>query len=85
MLTRVGKNRPSKLNVTDDVPTTAAADSPEVPVVPTPRMPMHATDVCVVQQLVEQSAIATKAVTVASVEAKSIPVSVTLAVTEATL
>ena len=78
-------NRPSKLKVTEDVPTTAATDSPEVPVVPTPRMPMHATDVCVVQLLVEQSAIATKAVTVASAGAKSMPVSVTLAVIEATL
>ena len=71
--------------MTEDVPTTAATDSPEEPVVPTPRTPMHATDVCVVQLLVEQSAIATKDVTVASVGAKSMPVSVTLAVLEATL
>ena len=48
-------------------------------------MPMHKTDVCVVQLLVAQLAIASTAVTVASVVAKLAPVRVTLAVMVPTL
>ena len=50
-----------------------------------PATPMHATDVAVVQLLVEQSAVATVAANVAFEGAKSIPVIVTLAIIEATL
>ncbi len=46
---------------------------------------MHATDVAAVQLLVEQSAVASAAVAVASVVAKSMPVNVTLADIKATL
>jgi len=46
---------------------------------------MHATDVAVVQLLVEQSASASTAVTVESVGAKSMPERVTLAMTAAVL
>ena len=76
---------PSKLNTADDVPATPTTDSPDVPVDPMPRKPMHATDVAVVQLLVRQLAIATSAVTVALVDPKFKPVSVILATTEATL
>ena len=51
-----------------------------------PRVPMHDTDVTVVQLLVAQSASASTADTVASAEAaKFMPASVMLAATEATL
>ena len=50
-----------------------------------PRMPMHATDVAVVQLVVLQSASAITIVTVTSVRAKLAPVSVTLATTYPTL
>ena len=76
---------PSKLNTVLDVPTTAATLTPTVPTSPAPGMPMHATDVAVVQLDVAQSASATTAVTVPSVGAKLVPVSVTLATTDATL
>ena len=76
---------PSKLNTVDDVPGMPATASPDLPVDPSPRMPMHATDVAVVQLLVEQSASASTAVTVESVGAKSMPARVTLAMTAATL
>ena len=76
---------PSKLNTAVDVPVMPAIASPEVPVVPAPRVPIHATDVAVVQLLVAQSAIASTAVTVASVGPNSMPVSVTLDVADATL
>ena len=67
------------------MPTTPATVIPEVPVKPAPRVPMHATDVAVVQLLVEQSATASTAVTVESVGAKSMPERVTLAMTAAVL
>jgi len=76
---------PSKLNTALDVPATSATVSPESPRTPVPRVPMHATDVAVVQLLVEQSAIANTAVGVTFVVAKLMPVNVTLAVIEATL
>ena len=76
---------PSKLNTTVDVPATPEIDTPAVPTKPVPRVPMQATDVAVVQLLVEQSAIASTALTVASIGAKFIPVSVTLATAEMTL
>ena len=62
-----------------DVPTSPATVIPTAPTRLAPAMPMHATDVAVVQLLVEQSASASTAVTVASVGAKSMPVRVTLA------
>ena len=76
---------PSKLNNRLDVPTTPATESTAVPDRPGPCIPMHLTDVCVVQLLVVQSAIASAAVNVASVRVKHAPVSVTLAITVATL
>ena len=71
--------------MTDDVPTTPAAVIPAVPTSPSPRMPMHAADVAVVQLLVAQLASANTAVNVASAGAKFMPVRVTLAVADATL
>ena len=56
-----------------------ATVSPLVPIKPAPRVPTHATDVAVVQLDVAQSASATTAVTVPSLGAKLVPVSVTLA------
>ena len=79
------KKEPSKLNTVLDVPTTVATLTPTVPTSPAPGMPTHATDVAVVQLDVAQSASATTAVTVPSVGAKLVPVSVTLATTDATL
>ena len=61
---------------------------PDVPAgMPGPRIPMHTTDVYVIQLLVVQSAIARSrtAFTVASLGAKFAPVSVALAITVATL
>ena len=71
----------SKLNLNTmlEVPTTPATERPATPGMPGPRIPMHTTDVCVIQLLLEQSSIKSTAVTVASVEAKFAPVSVTLA------
>ena len=68
-----------------DVPTMPAAETLAVPDVPVPPAPMHVTDVIVVQLLVEQSAMASTAVTVASVEAKFAPVSVAMTIVVATL
>ena len=56
-----------------------------VPSAPPPRVPMHATDVAVVQLAVLQSASAITLVTVASVGPKLMPVRVTLLVFEPTL
>ncbi len=76
---------PSKLNITDDVPTTPTTVNPAVPTTPMPRMPTHTTDVAAVQLLVAQLARAMLAVCVASAGAKPMPVSVTLAAADATL
>ena len=67
------KQGPSKLNTTDDVPTTPATNSPEVPAIPAPRTPVHDTDVVVVQLLVKHSSSATTAVAVMFDEAKLMP------------
>ena len=56
-----------------------------VPIKPVPRVPMHATDVVVVQLVVKQSARETTAVAEASVEAKFMPVNVMLDVTDPAL
>ena len=56
-----------------------------VPIEPVPRVPMHATDVVVVQLVVKQSARETTAVAEASVEAKFMPVNVMLDVTDPAL
>ena len=77
--------KPSKLNTTDAVPATPAEVRPAVPttwVLPTL---VHAADVAVIQLLLAQSARANTAVTVASVDAKFMPVRLTLAEAEATL
>ena len=76
---------PSKLNTADDVPTTSAAVSPAVPTRPSPRMPMHAAEVAVVQLVVAQMACANTAVSVAYAGAKLVPIRVTLAAADATL
>ena len=57
--------KPSKLNTADDDPTIPAAVIPVVPTRPSPRMPMHAADVAVVQLLVAQLACANTADNVA--------------------
>ena len=64
---------PSKLNTTDDVPTTPATDSPEVPAMPAPRTPVHDTDVVDVQLLVKHSPSAITTVAVMFDEEKLLP------------
>ena len=59
--------------------------TPAVPASPAPRVPMHDTDVAVVQLAVPQSASATAAVTVVSDTTKFSPASVTLATADTTL
>ena len=71
--------------MTDDVPTTSATVRPAVPTSPSPRMPMHAADVAVVQLVVAQLASANTAVNVAYAGAKFMPVRVTLAVADTAL
>ena len=72
------ERRPSKLKGSADVPTTPATVSPADDPRP-PGVPMHATDVAVVQLVVLQSASARTAVTVASTVPKFMPASETLA------
>ena len=76
---------PSKLNTALDVPTTPAALTPVVPVMPAPRVPKHDTDVDVVQLVVAHSASESTADWERSVGAKFMPVSVVLATNDATL
>ena len=76
---------PSKISRTFEVPTTFATESPAVPDNPDPRVPMHTTEVWANQLLVELSATEITPVTVALVEAKFMPINVTLVVTAATL
>ena len=76
---------PSKLNTTDDVPTTPVTVIMAVPAISAPRMPMHATDVAVVQLLVAQLACANTAVNEAYADIKPMPFSVTLAKPSTTL
>ena len=78
-------DQPSKLNTALDVPTTPDDVRPAVPLRSCPRVPMHATDVAVVQLEVLQSASASTAVTVDSVAPKLMPVKVTLAGSAPTL
>ena len=76
---------PSNVNTPLDVPIKPVTDILAVPDLPVPRMPMHPTDVCVIQLVVKQSATASVMVTVASVEPNCAPASVTLAIMVATL
>ena len=76
---------PSNVNTELDEPTTPATVSPMVPIKPAPRVPMHATDVVVVQLVVEQSARDITATGEASVGAKFVPVNVTLTTPDPTL
>ena len=76
---------PLKENTVSEVPTTPVTVMPADADSALPAKLMHATDVAVVQLLVEQSAVATAAVTVVSEGAKFMPVNVTLAVTETAL
>jgi hypothetical protein len=76
---------PSKLKAVPDVPTMPATVSPTVPAMPPPTLPMHVTDVAVTHPAVLQPPSISRAVTVVSVGAKLMPVSVTLAASVTTL
>lgn len=76
---------PSNVNTALDDPTTPATVSPLVPIRPAPRVPIHATDVVVVQLVVKQSARDITAVGEALVGAKFMPVKVMLGKTDPTL